>query len=214
MTFRSRFAPREEAAPPPSGFIIGFNFRATAGYPNQADDTMDYWTNGAAWPTLFSGRDSDARAGYWAPDGTYYVPGPGEEHFNRTATNDPRLAGDHGFSALDRAYRIEVPVGTYRVWIGAGVPTVAHQYNLDIYDGLSGQSLEYASTAQYVNPANFNNILGTEKNAATWVADYPNDYTTVTVTNRGAETGLDFRLRRHPPFGPWTYFNHIRVEQQ
>ena len=168
----------------PSGFVVGFNFRRTLGHV--ADDgPIDYFCSNDTWPTLFIGKQHNVDAGFWNPGGSYMF--PLLEDLWDDSGSDPRVAG-YAYGNQNRfyAFRVEVPVGTYRIWMGGGYDTYTQHQRYEVYDGLgvSGQSLEYSNQTPTAL-GGLHHLDALRTNEAAWVANYDTKFQTVTVTDRG-----------------------------
>ena len=202
-----------EDSTPPSGVAVGFNFMRTINWVTPS--APDYTANAfSTWPTSFSGSTSDVRAGWWDPGAGYIMPVNTVNMFDENNSLDNRLVGyvyTAGGSSF--AWRIELPEGTYRVWVGGGYGNYANSQGVIVNDGLTaGNQTERINMAAMANATGWHDINGdARKTEATWVSEYATKFATAQVTDRGADaTGLDFRIT----YSGNIYFCHLRVQQQ
>lgn len=203
MTYHAGIAPFQ---PPDLGgapiWYFGFNFRESAGHV--ADDTPNHFASRTmAYPTSFPGMTE--RAGFPAatPDfDSDYTPYPGGEQ---------RLAGRH-VAGQDIRWVIELPAAgkTYRFRMGSYTETANWGSDPRIYDGvdLGGPLLWSGTPVTGLVPFDIVDILGNKTDAATWTANYANNYVDVTPTL----PGVRFYWFLAPP-EVWSIWSHLSIEQ-
>lgn len=196
----------------PGGVEVGFNYMRTRDWV--APSAPDYTANSTdAWPSDFTGSTSDVRAGWWNPGAGYRLP-DFAAFYDEDNSRDNRLVGylyDNG--GMSYAWRVEVPPGTYRVWLGAGYFNYGSSQGIIVNDGLTAGNQTQRLSVPAMTFANLWHDIKADarKTEATWVSEYASKWEEVTVVDRGADaTGLDFRFT----YSNITFICHIRVQQQ
>ena len=204
----------QEAAAPPGGTLLGWNFRETTPGDDGPIDVRasDGQQDPHLYPRVYTNGNGISLTAGWSPAGGAL---PNQIRDNADQS-EPRIAG-YAMYSINTANRsnwdISLPNGTYRFWMGLGTESNSTVSRCYWFDGLTGEAsrdqIFYAGSISV--PANsFATANGDIKARATWLADYDTDYNELTLANG---TGLSIEFRGSGSTG---YFRlaHLRVEEQ